>query len=333
MTLAQRSDDGLNDGYNDGLEGGLDDGLHEPIFRVTSDGRHGTPEGSRFVTARSPALRTVLLVALTAIAACGLCPSAWAQGKLEANYTATLSGIPIGKGTWTIDVDDDQFSATASGATSGLLRVFASGQGNSTAHGGVSGGQPMPATYTSTIVADNKADQVRILFSGGNVKEFLADPPTTPNPDRVPLTDASRKNVFDPMTASLIRVSGNGDTFVPEACQRTIPIFDGRMRYDLQLAFKRLDKVKSERGYQGTVVVCAVYFSPVAGHVPDRNTIKYLVAQREMEMWLAPIAGTRLMVPFRAQVPTPIGLGVLQAREFVSIPRPPVPTASNLKTQ
>jgi len=299
---------------------------------VSSDGRTVKPEGSCFVT-RSPARTTLSAVVLAVVVACAANQSAHAQGRLDANYTATLSGIPIGKGSWTIDVDDDQFSATASGATSGLLRVFASGQGNSAAHGSMTGGQPMPSTYTSTIVADNKADQVRILFSGGNVKEYLTDPPTTPSPERVPITEANRKNVFDPMTASLMRVSGNGDTFAPEACQRTIPVFDGRMRYDLQLAFKRLDKVKSERGYQGTVVVCAVYFSPVAGHDPGRSTIKYLVAQRDMEMWLAPIAGTRLMVPYRAQVPTPIGLGVLQATQFVSIPRPPVPTASNLKTQ
>jgi hypothetical protein len=256
-----------------------------------------------------------------------------AQGKLDATYVVTLGGVPIGKGTWAIDVQDDQFTATAGGATSGLLRVFASGQGNSAAHGSVSAGQPIASTYASTIVADNRADQVRILFSGGAVKEYLADPPTMPSPDRVPLTDASRKGVLDPMTASLIRVAGTGDTFVPEACQRTLPVFDGRMRYDLQLVFKHLDKVKSEKGYQGTVVVCSVYFSPIAGHVPERSTIKYLVAQRDMELWLAPIAGTRLMVPYRASVPTPIGVGVLQATQFVSIPRPPVPTASNLKTQ
>jgi hypothetical protein len=256
-----------------------------------------------------------------------------AQGKLDAAYVATLAGVPIGKGTWSIDVSDDQFTATANGATSGLLRVFASGQGSSAAHGSVSGGQPIASTYASTIIADNKSDQVRILFSGGAVKEYLVDPPTMPNPDRVPLTDAHRKGVLDPMTASLIRVAGTGDTFVPEACQRTLPVFDGRMRYDLQLVFKHLDKVKSERGYQGTVVVCSAYFSPVAGHVPERSTIKYLAAERDMELWLAPIAGTRLMVPYRASIPTPIGLGVLQANQFVSIPRPPLPTASNLKTQ
>jgi hypothetical protein len=256
-----------------------------------------------------------------------------AQGKLDATYGVTLAGVPIGKGTWSIDVQDDQFTATASGATSGLLRVFAGGQGHSAAHGSVSSGLPVPNSYASSIVADNRSDQVRMLFSGGNVKESLADPPTIPSPDRVPLTDANRKGVLDPMTASLIRVAGNGDTFVPEACQRTLPVFDGRMRYDLQLVFKHLDKVKSERGYQGTVVVCSVYFAPIAGHVPERSTIKYLVAQRDMELWLAPIAGTRLMVPYRASVPTPIGLGVLQANQFVSIPRPPVPTASNLKVQ
>jgi hypothetical protein len=286
---------------------------------------------SRFVTIRSLARWTTFAAVLAVVAISTGSRDARAQGNLDASYVVTLSGVPVGKGSWSIDVQEDQFSASANGATSGLLRVFASGQGNSAAHGVVNAGQPMASTYTSTILADNKADQVRILFSGGNVKEYLADPPTSPNPDRIPLTDANRKNVFDPMTASLIRVAGTGDTFSPEACQRTIPIFDGRMRYDVQLVFKRLDKVKSERGYQGTVVVCAVYFSPVAGHVPERSTIKYLVAQRDMEMWLAPIAGTRLMVPYRAQVPTPIGLGVLQAREFVSIPRS-VPTASNLKT-
>ena len=36
-------------------------------------------------------------------------------------------------------------------------------------------------------------------------------------------------------------------------------------------------------------------------------------------MWLAPIAGTRLMVPYRISVPTPLGAGVLQATQFITI--------------
>jgi uncharacterized protein DUF3108 len=254
----------------------------------------------------------------------------FAQGKLDAHYTVTLNGLPIGRGAWVIDIGDDSFSASASGATAGLLRVFASGQGQSTARGGVSGGQLIPSSYASRIVTDDKSDEVRMVMSAGTVKELAANPPTVASPDRVPVTEAHRRGVSDPMTASLIRVPGSGDTLAPQACQRTLSIFDGRMRYDLRLAFKRLDRVRSDRGYQGVAVVCAVSFSPIAGHVPERYAIKYLVQLRDIEMWLAPIAGTRVMVPFRVSVPTPLGLGVMQATQFVSVPQPSKATA---KTQ
>src|SRR5215510_12105601 len=249
-----------------------------------------------------------------------------AQGKLDARYTVTLSGLPIGHGAWVIDIGDDYFTASASGATAGLLRVFASGQGQSAARGSIAGGQLVPSSYASRIVTDDKSDDVRMVISAGAVKELAANPPTVASPDRVPVTDAHRRGVTDPMTASLIRVPGSGDTLVPQACQRTLSIFDGRMRYDLQLTFKRLERVRSE----SVAVVCAVRFSPIAGHVPERYAIKYLVQLRDMELWLAPIAGTRVMVPYRASVPTPLGLGVMQATQFVSMPQPSKATA---KTQ
>jgi hypothetical protein len=73
-----------------------------------------------------------------------------------------------------------------------------------------------------------------------------------------------------------------------------------------------------------------VVFAPIAGHIPDRTAIKYLAGRRDIEAWLAPIAGTRVMVPYRVSIPTPIGLGVLQATQFVSMPQP---SRTNAKTQ
>jgi hypothetical protein len=167
------------------------------------------------------------------------------------------------------------------------------------------------------------------------VKDYLAEPPNTPHVERVAIQDQHRRGVLDPMTAAIMRVPGTGDTFVPQACNRKLAVFDGRMRYDLQLAYKRLDKVKSDPGYQGTVVVCAVYFSPVAGHVPSRPAIKYLSELRATELWLAPIAGTRLMVPYRISLPTPFGEGVVQATRFVSLPQTsgPAPTPTSARSQ
>jgi hypothetical protein len=245
-----------------------------------------------------------------------------AQGRLDAHYSVSLGGLPFGRGAWAIDVREDQFTASASGATTGIMRLFTKGEGMSSARGTISQGQPMATSYASAIQTDKKYDEVRMSMNAGIVKEYVAEPPTSPTPDRLPLTEAHRRGVTDPMTASLIHVPGNGGTFSPETCQRKLAIFDGRMRYDLRLAFKRLEKVRSERGYQGTVVVCAVYFSPVAGHIPDRPVIKYLVNLRDIEAWFAPIAGTRLMVPYRVSLPTPLGIGVLEATQFVSVPYP-----------
>jgi hypothetical protein len=256
-----------------------------------------------------------------------------AQGKLDAKYNVTLGGVPFGRGTWTIDVGADHYSAAVSGATVGVLRIFASGQGASAVRGNVSNGQLTATSYSSSIQTDRKYDEVRMVLNGGTVKEYVAEPPTMPSPDRVPITEAHRRGVTDPMTGSLVRVPGNGDTFSPEACQRKIAIFDGRMRYDLQLAYKRLDRVKSEIGYQGTVVVCAMYFSPIAGHIPARPAIKYLVDLRSAEIWLAPVAGTRLMVPYKVTVPTPLGMGLLQATQFITVPYPQRAATSGTRAQ
>jgi hypothetical protein len=48
---------------------------------------------------------------------------------------------------------------------------------------------------------------------------------------------------------------------------------------------------------------------------------------------MVPIAGTRVMVPFRVAIPTPLGTAALQATQFVSTPMPPRPSPTGLKSQ
>ena len=277
--------------------------------------------------------RPLLASCVLAVVAFGLIGVAFAEGRLEAHYSATLAGIPIGSGSWTIEAAETQYTATVNGSTSGLLRAFTGGQGNATSRSTLSGGKVVSSIYAATITTRKHTDSIRITISNGNVKDFRIDPPQDADPERVPITDAHQHNVLDPMTASMVRMSGNGDILSPEACERTLAVFDGRLRYDLQFAFKRMDNVKAKKGYAGPVVVCAAYFSPIAGFVPSRSAIKYLSKQREMEIWLAPIAGTRVLVPYRAQSPTPVGQAVLEASEFISVPLPARASANGLKTQ
>jgi Protein of unknown function (DUF3108) len=256
-----------------------------------------------------------------------------AQGRLDARYSASLAGITIGKGSWVIDISDTHYLAAASGATTGLVRVFTGGRGTTAAHGTLQAGQPLSSIYDSTIVTSKKTDEVRLTVDKGNVKDSRLDPPLETEPDRVPITEAHRHGILDPMTASLLRTPGKGDPLSPEACQRSLAVFDGRLRYDLQFAFKRMDRVKAAKGYAGPVVVCAVYFSPIAGFIPSRAAIRYIAKLRDIEVWLAPIAGTRVLVPFRAQGPTPIGRVVLEATQFVSAPMTTRASVNGVKPQ
>ena len=275
--------------------------------------------------------RSALGVVLAAAAIAGADP-ALAQGRLDARYSVSLAGMPVGKGAWVIDIAENQFTAAASGATAGLLRVFASGQGSGASRGYIVGGNPVPATFAASITSDKKTEEIRMTLAAGDVKEFAVSPELPADPERVPVTEAHFHGVSDPMTGSLLRVPGTGNVLTPQACARTTPIFDGRMRYNLQFAYKRMEQVKADKGYEGPVVVCSVYFVPVAGYVPHRATIKYLASQRDMEVWLAPVGATRVLVPFRVSIPTPIGVGVMQATQFVSVAQPRA-AAAGQKTQ
>jgi hypothetical protein len=246
-----------------------------------------------------------------------------AQGKLDAHYDVTLAGIPVGTGTWAVEILDDQYTAAAAGGTVGLLKAFARGTGSGASQGRVVNGALVPATYTATIASSKKSETIRMSLAGGNVKDFVIEPTPPVDAKRIPVTDAHKRGVFDPMSATLLHVPGTADPLGPEACHATTGIFDGRMRYDLRLAFKRMETVKSGKGYHGPVVVCGIYFTPVSGYIPDRVAIKYLAAQRDMEVWLAPIAGTRVLAPYRLTIPTPLGTGKLEATQFVTTALPP----------
>jgi hypothetical protein len=293
--------------------------------RATQDPPHVATSGMispRLVPA--PRSLSGVLLAVSALAFVLASPQAsFAQGRLEAQYEATLAGIPVGKGAWNIDISDDQFSAAATGGTSGLLKTFAGGSGTGEAQGRVVGGALVSTNYSASTTTSKKTETIHIGLANGNVREFGIEPEPPVDPDRIPVTDAHRRGVYDPMTGSMLRVSGTGDPLGPDACHNGAPVFDGRMRYDLKLDFKRMETVRAEKGYRGPVVVCALYFSPVAGFIPDRPVIKYLAAQRNMEIAFAPIAGTRILVPFWVKIPTPLGPAMLHATSFITTPSPP----------
>jgi hypothetical protein len=253
------------------------------------------------------------------IVASGESESANAQGKLDADYRATLLSLPIGHISWAVDLKENRFSSVATGSIAGFLRLFLDAQGSVLAEGRLSGGKPIPSKFQLKLLAGKWSDEVGLIFTGNRAKETVLTTSTARSADYVPIKDGDRVGASDPMTALLVYVGGSGATTVPQACERTIAIFDGHTRYNLRLAFERFATAWSADGYQGPVVVCSAKFLPVAGYDPKHFLVTYLAAQHETEIWLAPVTGTRLLAPYRASISTPMGLGVVQATKFAFV--------------
>src|ERR1700685_859065 len=145
--------------------------------------------------------------------------AALAQGRLDARYEATLAGIPVGKGAWTIDISDDQYTAAASGGTAGLLKAFAGGTGTGASQGRVVNGALVATSYSASTTTSKRTAGIHMILSGGNVREYAIEPEPPVDPERLPITDANRRGVFDPMTGSMLRVPGSGDPLSPAACR------------------------------------------------------------------------------------------------------------------
>ncbi len=250
-----------------------------------------------------------------AILAAFIAGPAHAQGKLEARYTISMTGISIGKAAWSVDIGSGQYTTSASGRASGMFSVLFDGEGSVSARGIFKDGRPAPAAFISSVTREGDKAQTTMAFDNGVAKEQAAEA-VPPASDRVPLTAAHRQGVLDPLSAMLVPITGAYDVAAPEACQRTLPVFDGRRRYDLKLSFKRMERVKAEKGYAGSAVVCAMTFQAQAGHRASSTLVKYLSEGRDIELWLAPVAGTRMLAPFRVSVASMIGSLVVQATQF-----------------
>lgn len=270
-------------------------------------------------------MAAAILLAMVCAAPCDL---AHAQGRLKAQYIASVAGIPVGGGDWVVTVGDKEYAAEVNGRATGLLSFITSGEGSVVVQGALVHGRPSAKSYRANVeysskVIFKKTSSVEMEIESGTVKHSAIEPSNPPNSKAVPVTDEDRRGILDPMTALLIPVAGTGDVLAPSACDRTLPVFDGTHRFNLALSFKRMEQIQSDQGYRGPAIVCNVNFQPIAGYDLNRFAVKYLANSRDIEMWLTPIAGTHILVPFRISTPTTLGTAVLQAKEFSAVAQDP----------
>jgi len=263
---------------------------------------------------------------LAAVLACliaGAVP-AQAEGRLEGKYTISMTGVSIGQITWLVDINDKHYVTSAYGKASGVLSMLVNGEGSVVTHGTIANDRLAPSSYVSRISDDEGNSELAMTFEGGNVKDLIGQAPRLES-DRVAVSEADRRGVNDPLTAVLIPIPAGNGRLASSNCTRTLPIFDGRRRYNLALTFGRVDKIALAQSYTGPVLVCGVILQPIAGYRSNSMLVKYLAGRRDLELWFAPIAGTSVIAPIRVVMPTLIGTLEITAKRFDVFAAPPAP--------
>jgi len=234
---------------------------------------------------------------------------------LHATYRVSLIGLPIGAVHLSADLTPTSYSIAGNAKLTGIAKLFTNAHGASAGKGAIIHGHVSPATF-ATIAADSHMTRtIRMALAGNAVTGVDISPPFDEKPDRVPLGPGDERGVVDPVGAVILPAPATGPMLSPAACDRTIPIFDGYTRFDITLSYVGERNV-SAKGYRGPVVVCAARYVPISGHRRDRPATKFMAANKDLEVWLAPIASDRVLFPFRVSVRTMIGTTVVEAQEF-----------------
>jgi hypothetical protein len=261
-----------------------------------------------------------LLVPLLGLAIAG--QGAALAETVRARYSVSLIGLHIGEAIAHGSIEQANYKIELNARLTGVASWVAHVRMALQSSGFIRRSTVLPSAYATSSANDRMTRTLRMALNAGNVRAVEITPPFEDIYDRVPVTAANKRNILDPISALIMAVPPGESLVGPAACDRTLPIFDGVVRFDVIMSFVRTQQV-SVPGYAGPVSVCAVRYRPIAGHKIDSESTRFMAQNREIEAWLAPVEPAHVVVPFRVQLKTLAGMAEVQATEF-TIERDPV---------
>ena len=238
--------------------------------------------------------------------------AAW-PSDVATRYKLKFNGFDVGSYTFQSRFDGKTYAASSSADVSALFGAF-KWKGNIESRGLLAQQGPQPQTYQMNYKAKKKQGSVTLGFEKGVIKSVTLVPNKPPNPETVPVTtDHLKVGVFDPMTTILAMTHASS----AKPCDKKIPVFDGKARFDLVMSYKGQEKVadKKPSGQPGQLVVCTVKYVPIAGHKP-KDFENPWVDYGGIEIALRPVPSAHVYVPYRITISTSIGAAVMQAENI-----------------
>tara|TARA_R110000824_G_scaffold118960_2_gene271403 strand:+ start:14381 stop:15217 length:837 start_codon:yes stop_codon:yes gene_type:complete len=255
--------------------------------------------------------RTLGLLALLASAPLAAQASEPTANNVSADFTIYVGGALFVEGDFSAQILDDDYALRTNMKTAGIAERFYPAQYKLLSEGLMHEEHVEPQRFVSDTKAKKNARVLRLTYDGERMPLLSAIPPYDKD-ELEEVKPALTRNTQDPVSAFLIPVS---DTANP--CARTLPIFDGRRRYNLTLAYQEKKTLKLE-GSQKPVdaIVCTIRYEAIAPPAKKRRFTNMLKRNDAIKIWLAPFGNGRVYMPVRFELPTPIGSAVMMLKNL-----------------
>ena len=220
---------------------------------------------------------------LALLALLGAAPASATETRLVLDYDLTYGPFRLVALRATVDLDDRRYRAATDMHTVGLAGILFPWESHAHSAGVQAAGGPRPERFSSEGVFRGQPRHVEIDYGAdGIVKAHVEPPPEEDWRDQVPQELVG--GTIDPLSASLSVMSRD--------CSGTVPVFDGRRRYDLTLTDMGADSVEgSGQAFSGPARRCRAQVRALAGFW--KTEPQQSEAPTTLDFWVAqPTAGS-----------------------------------------
>jgi hypothetical protein len=235
-----------------------------------------------------------------------------AAGEVKATYRVDLAAINLGEFNLTASLNGSAYEMRAKGNFSLLAGILYRASGKTASNGQLAKDGPRPAKFNVSFESGSKKETRELTFAGGAVsKVSLVPRKDKVGRKKIPITEDQLQNVLDPLTAAFLYTRADAPVSDPRVCDRTVPVFDGKQRFDIVLKPKRTQILGNDApaNLSGAAAVCQVKYVPIGGYRPDHPGVKYMMQNEDIEVWLVRVPQTSLYLPYRILMPTAYGAG------------------------
>lgn len=189
---------------------------------------------------------------------------AGAAEPVRLGYAIYAGGFHVLDASIVLDLGREGYTVEVNAQTQGILGTFFPWQTLARSDGRIRSGEAEPRTHRQTGTWRGKDRAVSLYYDGSGSVLAEVRPPDDPA-EREPVPPEMVPGTTDPLSAVL---SVAGAVAVGRGCSETVPVFDGRRRYDLtfqEMGSRTLAPSKYSV-FSGAAVQCQVTSKVLAGN-------------------------------------------------------------------